>query len=395
MSDGFYRAFEDKHRGSRESIKDSQRVYLKFITPLKLLYGDVSALDLGCGRGEWLELLVESGFNAYGVDLDDGMLAECRSRGQQVKTQDAIAALKDYADECLTVVSGFHLAEHIPFDVLQVLITEALRVLKPGGLLILETPNPENIVVGATNFYLDPTHRQPIPPLLLSFLAEYLGFSRVKVLRLQGPIDLNKNFKLTVHDVLGGVSPDYAVVAQKNAALEILQLVSDPFNSEYGVSLDMVAGQYDLQHRQVEQRLAARIEEVMAVAKGAELAIKKFTAPWRWLSWQRQLLRENGVLSRLKHLLKKLIRLASFKAVNYFDARPDLRAKHSGVNGNKGLYDFCRSVYLRMAIDPIAASRSLSIDSPYAPELTLTETTQHAAEVYKSLKAAMKQSAEG
>jgi SAM-dependent methyltransferase len=237
MSDGFYRAFEDQHRGSRELIKARQRVYLPFIDPLKILYPDASALDLGCGRGEWLELLTESGFKASGVDLDDGMLAVCRERGMTVQTKDAVTGLQEQSDESLAVVSGFHLAEHIPFEALQSLVAESLRALKPAGLLILETPNPENIVVGTANFYLDPTHRQPIPPLLLSFLAEYCGFARVKVIRLQGPVDLNLGRRLNMHDVLGGVSPDYAIVAQKAAPEEVLRSVSLAFEQEYGVTL--------------------------------------------------------------------------------------------------------------------------------------------------------------
>jgi len=247
MSVGFYRAFEDEHRGSRDLIKERQRVYLPFIQPLKELYPNSEAIDLGCGRGEWLELLTESGFQAQGVDLDDGMLAVCRERGLKVQTKDAIAGLKECADQSQAVVSGFHLAEHIPFDVLQTLVSEALRVLKPGGVLILETPNPENIVVGTANFYLDPTHKQPIPPLLLSFLAEHLGFSRVKVIRLQGPIDLAVGRKLSIHDVLGGVSPDYAIVAQKAASEDIIRQLSWAFKPEYGVTLGMLAGVYDQQ----------------------------------------------------------------------------------------------------------------------------------------------------
>ena len=245
MIDGFYRAFEDKHRGSRALIKERQRVYLPLIQPLIALYPDAAALDLGCGRGEWLELLVETGFKAQGIDLDDGMLAECRARGLFVQTQDALTALQSLPANSQAVVSGFHFAEHIPFDVLQQVVQEALRVLKPAGLLILETPNPENVVVGTANFYLDPSHNRPLPPLLMAFLPEYYGFERVKVLRLQEPIQLDQARRVSIHDVLGGVSPDYAIVAQKPAPVETLQLVSQAFSREYGVTLAMLSGRYE------------------------------------------------------------------------------------------------------------------------------------------------------
>ena len=77
MSSDFYRAFEDRYRGSRDLIKSRLRVYLPFVEPLKALYSDCIAVDLGCGRGEWLELLKEKGIGAHGVDLDDGMLSAC------------------------------------------------------------------------------------------------------------------------------------------------------------------------------------------------------------------------------------------------------------------------------------------------------------------------------
>ncbi len=79
----------------------------------------------------------------------------------------------------------------------------------------METPNPENIVVATRDFYLDPTHQRPIPPQLLSFLPEFYGFARTKIIRLQESKDLEMRADLTLQDVLSGASPDYAVVAQK------------------------------------------------------------------------------------------------------------------------------------------------------------------------------------
>ena len=246
MTDGFYRAFEDKHRGSLEIIKQRQRVYVPLIKPLLKHYPDAPAIDLGCGRGEWLELLVETGFQAHGIDLDEGMLAECRLRGLNVKTQDALAALRSLPDNSQAIVSGFHFAEHIPFDVLQGVVQEALRVLLPAGLLILETPNPENILVGTSNFYLDPTHQRPLPPLLMEFLPEYYGFYRSKILRLQEPTSRDSERNFSIYDVFGGVSPDYAVVAQKAAAPDLLGAVSQAFERDFGVTLGFASAQYDM-----------------------------------------------------------------------------------------------------------------------------------------------------
>jgi O-antigen chain-terminating methyltransferase len=418
MSVGFYRAFEDEHRGSRDVIKERQRVYLPFIQPLKELYPNSEAIDLGCGRGEWLELLTETGFQAQGVDLDDGMLAVCREQGLRVQTKDAIAGLKECADQSQSVVSGFHLAEHLPFEVLQTLVSESLRVLKPGGILILETPNPENIVVGTANFYLDPTHKQPIPPLLLSFLAEHSGFTQVKVIRLQSPVDLTAGRKLSIHDVLGGVSPDYAIVAQKSASEDILRQLSFAFKPEYGVTLGMLAGGYD---QQIDVKLADALsvsnaasvnanealsasnaasinanaasinanaasvdanaalsaanvallsadrtallaEQAMAKAIFAENALNaiyvstswRITAPVRWAGMQVKLLRQRGLIGRLRDLVKKIRKPLPIEAID-----------HTNVD-------------------------ALEItDSPYLPVLITTKPTPLALHIHHKLKVAL------
>lgn len=244
-STDFYRAFEDRHRGSRELIRARLQAYQPFIAPLPGIYQPAHAIDLGCGRGEWLELLQETGFTPQGVDLDAGMLAACTERGLPVVQGDALTYLQSLGDASQCLVSGFHIAEHLPFKDLETLVVQAFRVLKPGGLLILETPNPENLVVGTSNFYLDPTHVRPIPPLLLSFLPEHHGFSRIHTLRLQESPVLRQRSDISLMDVLGGVSPDYAVVAQKDADPELLARFDPVFAVQYGVALHELAGRFD------------------------------------------------------------------------------------------------------------------------------------------------------
>jgi O-antigen chain-terminating methyltransferase len=250
MSMTFYRAFEDRHRGSRELISKRLEAYLPFANPLKTLYSSCPALDLGCGRGEWLELLQSQGFSARGVDLDDGMLDACRALDLNAEHGDALSALAALEDNSQVIVSAFHLVEHIPFDDVQKLVSEALRVLKPAGLLIMETPNAENLVVGTSSFFLDPTHERPLPLDLLNFLTEYSGFSRTKVLRLQEDPTLHESKHLTLMDVLGGASPDYAVVAQKASTPEQLGIFDACFDRGYGVSLESLAQRYEQQLQQ-------------------------------------------------------------------------------------------------------------------------------------------------
>jgi O-antigen chain-terminating methyltransferase len=150
--DAYYAAFEDEFRGSREDIFNKLRVYLPIIEEAKVGTPDLPILDVGCGRGEWLELLRESGYIARGIDINRVMLQQCRARGLEVAQSDVIAYLQSLPDASLGAVTGFHIIEHLPFEVLIKLFDETVRVLSPGGLAIFETPNPENILVATHTF---------------------------------------------------------------------------------------------------------------------------------------------------------------------------------------------------------------------------------------------------
>ena len=273
----FYRTFEDAFRGSRELIRQRLCQYAPFIQPLAILYPHGEALDLGCGRGEWLEVISEQGFSARGVDLDDGMLAACIERGLQTSHQDAVSALEACADESLCIVSAFHVAEHISIDALQTLVAEALRTLKPGGILILETPNPENLTVGSCSFYLDPTHQRPIPPQLLAFLPESAGFARSKVVRLQEAPELRDAQDIGLLQVIEGVSPDYAVVAQKAALGSILSAFDSAFQTEYGLTLSVLAQRYESAWKERHVVLGQALEAAQAATLCREEALRNDT----------------------------------------------------------------------------------------------------------------------
>lgn len=254
MSERFYRAFEDKFRGSRELVQSRLLVYRPFLEILKSIDREACAIDLGCGRGEWLELLRDCGFQARGIDLDEGMLSVSRHLGLQVTCGDALSTLRDLPDDSQLLVSGFHIAEHLLFTELQELVEQAHRVLKPGGVLILETPNPENFSVATVNFYLDPTHQRPIPPQLLSFLPEYYGFLRVQVWRLQENQNLVTKTQIGLRDVWQGVSPDYAVIAQKSATADVLEKTEEFFSSERGLNIDTLIDRFDQRLNVLTQR---------------------------------------------------------------------------------------------------------------------------------------------
>jgi O-antigen chain-terminating methyltransferase len=184
LLDAMYVAFEDRFRGTREDIKGRQKVYLPYVEKVLQETEGGPVLDVGCGRGEWLELLVEHGYTAKGVDLNRIMVAQSRELGLDVDEGDVFDYFSGISSDSLCVVTGFHIVEHLPLKTLISLFDQVFRVLKPGGMVLFETPNPENIIVGSCNFYYDPTHRNPIPPDALKFLLEARGYQDLEIIRL-------------------------------------------------------------------------------------------------------------------------------------------------------------------------------------------------------------------
>ncbi|HAU1152076.1 TPA: class I SAM-dependent methyltransferase [Legionella pneumophila] len=243
----FYQAFQEHFRGSFDVIKERLTIYISFISEVVKYYPEAPAVDLGSGRGEWLELLNEHGIGVYGIEKDDNLREVAERRGLKIVHGDALEHIKQLPEQSRSVITAFHVIEHMTFEEMYCLVKEAHRVLVPGGMLLMETPNPENIVVGSSKFYLDPTHTKPIPPEMLAFIPKYWGFFRVKIIRLNETVSLNKTKNLNILDVLAGVSPDYCVLAQKEAAIDLLQKTSFLFEKEYGVQLEEIASLYQQQ----------------------------------------------------------------------------------------------------------------------------------------------------
>lgn len=184
LMDGIYLDFEDRFRGTREDIKSRVRVYLPDVNAALVATGNGRVVDLGCGRGEWLEVLKENNIQGLGIDRNRLMADRCRDLGLNVVEADVLAYLKGLDAGSLSAVTGLHIIEHLPHATLLALLDAVFRVLKPGGTVIFETPNPENILVGAHLFYTDPTHRTPLVPSTLEFLMAARGFDRVEIRRL-------------------------------------------------------------------------------------------------------------------------------------------------------------------------------------------------------------------
>jgi SAM-dependent methyltransferase len=218
--DRVYFEFENTFRGSREMIKDRLRVYLPMLHERGIGTRDMPLFDVGCGRGEWLELLAENGLEARGVDMNRVMVEQCLDFKLPAVEGDAVFCLREMKPNSLGGVSGFHIIECLTFENLTNLLDEIVRVLKPGGVALFETPNPANLRVGAERFYFDPTHRNPLPSPLSRFLLEQRGLTAVEVWELHPGPDLSlfpADGSLTVdrlNQLLCGAQ-DYAIIAWK------------------------------------------------------------------------------------------------------------------------------------------------------------------------------------
>ena len=239
MDSLFYSAFEARFRGTSELIKDRLKIYKNI-----LLKSDGAVLDLGCGRGEWLSLLRQWGINATGIDIDPEMIRICRDQNLKVIMDDIFVSLDRYEDNSIGVISAFHVIEHLPFKMVIQLLTSCKRILKAGGFIILETPNSENIIVGSSDFYLDPTHLRPLPAKLLNFAAEYYGFQDCTVLRINSNIEL-PSLNLNIYNAFAGVGPDYVLIAISGENSAVSLALSEMQSKHKGYTFDISCSEYE------------------------------------------------------------------------------------------------------------------------------------------------------
>jgi len=218
IPDSFYLAFENRFRGDAETIRERQSYYLPILESIEPLTAGLPLVDIGCGRGEWLNMLPDS-YARIGIDLNSMNVEACHEQGLKAVQQDALVWLAEQPENSIAAVSAFHVIEHLSFEQFNILLDQCQRVLAPGGTIIFETPNPENIVSAATHFHTDPTHIHPLPPAFTEFLVEFKGFEHVEIHRLN-PIPreyaLNEDSEVARRcDALFYGPQDYAVTARK------------------------------------------------------------------------------------------------------------------------------------------------------------------------------------
>ena len=204
-----YARFADRFRGAEEYVTESQRFYLPYFT------GRRHVLDLGCGRGEFLKLMRESGTPARGIEAGAESVAYCRSQGLEAEQADLFAHLSEQPEASLDGIFCSQVVEHLPPERLPELIRLCANRLTTGGVLAIETPNPECLAIFATHFYLDPTHTRPVPSQLLAFYMEEFGLGRIEVHRKAQAVEtipeLGELPPALREKLFGGL--DYAIVA--------------------------------------------------------------------------------------------------------------------------------------------------------------------------------------
>jgi SAM-dependent methyltransferase len=161
--------FGEVERGSRADVIEKLGGYVR-------AFGDVGPVcDLGCGRGEFLELAKARGLEAYGVDNDPESIAACMALGLDARREDLFEHLEGLPDSSLGGVFCSQVVEHLPPDLIPALMREVHRVLAPGGVAVFETPNPATFATHVQSFWRDPTHVRPVPEPALSFAARTAG----------------------------------------------------------------------------------------------------------------------------------------------------------------------------------------------------------------------------
>jgi SAM-dependent methyltransferase len=215
-----YDAFTDRFRGSTVEVSAKLEGYLP---DARRLVGIGGVVDLGCGRGEWLTLLRDAGMPSSGVDANLSFVAAGRAQGLDIELGDATGYLQSLPPDSVDMVTAFHVIEHLDTDELLALLAAARTALRPGGCVLLETPNPANLIMAACDFYNDPTHRSPLPSALTEYLVSTQGFGDIEVrpvhpkpspLSRHGGEGVSPQMHETLSQLLWGPQ-DYAVLGYK------------------------------------------------------------------------------------------------------------------------------------------------------------------------------------
>jgi len=206
-----YGRFAERFRGTEEYVKAGQQFYLPYFRACR------NVLDIGCGRGEFLEMMQAAGIPARGIDLGEESVATCRHKSLDAEAADLFVYLENLPEASLDGIFCSQVVEHLPPDRLPEMIRLCASRLQRNGVIAIETPNPECLAIFATHFYLDPTHQRPVPHPLLAFYLEEFGVGGIEVRKLAPAAESMPSVQSLPEDFreafFGGL--DYAILGRK------------------------------------------------------------------------------------------------------------------------------------------------------------------------------------
>ena len=248
-SSDFYLQFENKFRGSREEIHKRLQVYDCLLTKISSSSSALKVLDIGCGRGEWLSKCRGLGFDCTGIDINPSMAKICIDSGFEIYNDDALNVLSTLPEGEFNIVSIFHVIEHIRNQEIENIFRECKRILSSNGVLIIETPSIDNLSVSSRDFYLDPTHVNPINPDGLIFILEYLGFDSAKYFFINSRYFVNDS-PFSLSKVLAGTGQDLCILASNSKLIsnQIFKEEKNIIKSKY-ISLSTLEAAVDFDQK--------------------------------------------------------------------------------------------------------------------------------------------------
>lgn len=402
--------------------------YGTFLTPLTAAYPGAPFLNLGQACDAWQPFMVAAGLKSSGMDVTAGTPGDgsegCAS--VSVNTVDPADSLKGFAENSHGVISVFLDIDALGIERLTVMIREALRVLKPGGLLIIENRKGEAAAPGATD---PPSGLRPVSEKLIRSLVDYCGFQRHCVVEFRMTKKMLRETSLSLDDLVCHLNAAKAIIAQKTADETVLKSFDTAFEGarvlppaarmeRYISELEEKVRNLEIRFREAEKRAydvwqreistAIRAQEAETRAHDVWLREKKanvraqeaeqmleaiyvstswrMTAPLRELSSQAGLLRQ-GAPARIKAIVKKLILPLAKRIIAFLKLRPGLAGKLLNLSARMGLDAFLRSRYQNLTGHLVPTADPVHRVQP--PGVPLDHLTPRARSIYVDLKAAV------
>lgn len=330
MIEKFYSDFEAVFRGSKDLIKDRLRQYTPILESYLRNSEKPSFLDLGCGRGEFLEIAHNLGFDATGVEINSVFAEESQIRGLKVYNQDILEFIKSQPDKSYDVISLIHVAEHLDFEYLFDVFVNVHRLLKPCGIFIMETPFFKSPLVSSYTFWIDPSHRTPINPELFSFLGKWVGFYKVEYFGINS--DMSSKFESLTDLYSYKVAPDLAMFFIKecsntdivNSIENTIQTLKDKYMS---TQLENLLNSYTRSQFEQINNIRAQIQHIH---QNLDSFIQKYNSDYNHLSnliydtrtvlfliWDSNLWKTYRKSVEAYRKIRRLLRIGNFSEIRF------------------------------------------------------------------------------